>query len=151
MESLFQANTDQEVDSLPSPTQMQRLATVPSILGPTTSAVAPAPGHWRRKALDLSLRSVPGRATGVARAQGLTSCPQALMSGREAPLPPWYMSLPGEQACSPFACCSAHQGEEESDIVTHFLFLGRLNKDVHLKNSDFMLSQAHILEDPGFS
>lgn len=51
----------------------------------------------------------------------------------------------------PFACCSAHQGEEESDIIAHFLFLGRLDKDAHLKNSDFMLSRAHILEDPGFS
>lgn len=131
------------MDSLPSPTQMQGLATVPSTLGPTTSAVVLAPGLCRRKVLDLSLRSAPGRDTGMARVPGLTSCPQALMSGRKAPLPPLYMSLPGEQACLPFACCSAHQGEEESDIVAHFLFLGRLDKDAHLKNSDFMLSR-HI-------
>lgn len=44
-----------------------------------------------------------------------------------------------------FAHCSIHQGEEESDIVVaHFLFLGRRDKDMHQKNSDFMLSLAHV-------
>lgn len=132
---------------------MQRVATAPpSILGPTTSALVLVPGRCGRRALDFSLRSVPGRGgTGVAM-PGLTSCPQVLMmSARELLFLPWYMSGPGGQACLPFGHHSIHQGEEESDIVAHFLSLGMIEKDMHQKNSDFMLFLAHILEEPGFS